>query len=66
MAKRMTDAQVVHFLEGEHPGLLFKIRDLNVGEHLEIEGFTISSEPGGITKIVRPDWCVKLESPAVN
>jgi hypothetical protein len=60
--KRMTDAQVFEFLENEHPGLFFRVKNLKVGESLVCEGFTINSDPHGNTKIVRPDWCNELET----
>ena len=64
--KRLTDAQVFSLLEGQYPGLFHRVKDLKVGEHIEIDGFTISSELGGVTKIVRPEWVNKLETPTVN
>lgn len=66
MAKRMTDAQVFDFLDQYEPGLIFKVKELKVGESIEVEGFTISSEPGGITKIVRPDWVNEMEAETSN
>ena len=66
MAKRMTDSQVFSFLMNEHPDLFFKVSDLKIGESLVCEGFTISLEAGGTTKIVRPDWCNELENGTVQ